>query len=93
MDERIEAFLRDVQELEGIETIRIRDGVRSYLAVYENLVRDTETDHHKREEALRAWRTLCRKRIAEEVAKHAGTPVAEHWTLVLSVIDRAALSH
>ncbi len=93
MDERIEAFLRDMQELESVDAITIRDGVRSYLAVYENLVRDTETDHHKREEALRAWRTLCRKRVAEKMAKHAGTSVAEHWALVLSVIDSAALSH
>jgi hypothetical protein len=42
MDERIDAFLKDVQELEGVSLTAIRDGVRSYLAVYENLVRDTE---------------------------------------------------
>jgi hypothetical protein len=93
MNERIEAFLRDVQELEGVDAASIRDGVRSYLAVYENLVRDTETEQNKRDKALRAWHVLCRKRIADEVAKHAGTPVAEHWKLVLSVIDSAALSH
>ena len=41
MDERIDAFLKDVHELEGVSLTAIRDGVRSYLAVYENLVRDT----------------------------------------------------
>ena len=44
MDERIDAFLKDVQELAGISLTAIRDGVRSYLTVYENLVRDTEPD-------------------------------------------------
>ena len=32
MDERIDAFLKDVQELEGVPATAIRDGVRSYLA-------------------------------------------------------------
>ena len=51
----------------------IRDGVRSYMAVYKNLVRDTEPDPKNREEAARDWRKLCRRRVAEEVAKNAGT--------------------
>jgi hypothetical protein len=54
MDERIDAFLKDVQELEGVPLTTIRDGVRSYLAVYENLVRDTEPDPNNREAAARA---------------------------------------
>jgi hypothetical protein len=87
MDERIDAFLRDMQELEGVDAMSIRDGVHSYLAVYEKLVCDTETDLHKREEALRAWRALYRDRIEEELLKHAGGPIREHWRLVLSVID------
>ena len=53
MDERIDAFLKDVQELEGVPASAIRDGVRSYLAIYENLVRDTEPDPKSREEAAR----------------------------------------
>jgi hypothetical protein len=55
MDERIDAFLKDVHELEGVSLTAIRDGVRSYLAVYENLVRDTEPDPNNREAAARAW--------------------------------------
>jgi phosphoenolpyruvate synthase/pyruvate phosphate dikinase len=92
MDERIDAFLKDMQELEGVDANTIRDGVRSYLAVYENLVRDTETELHKRDEAAQAWHKLCRERVAEEVAQRAGTPAGEHWKLVLSVIDSAARS-
>jgi hypothetical protein len=56
MDERIQAFLKDVLEPEGVDASAIRDGIRSYLAVYENLVRYTETELHKREEAAEAWR-------------------------------------
>ena len=89
MDERIDAFLKDVHELEGVSLTAIRDGVRSYLAVYENLVRDTEPDPNNREAAARAWDRLCREQVAEEVAKHAGTRAGEHWKLVLSVIDSA----
>ena len=89
MDERIDAFLKDVQELEGVPASAIRDGVRSYMAVYENLVRDTEPDPKNREEAAGDWRNLCRRRVAEEVAKNAGTPVGEHWRIVLSIIDSA----
>jgi hypothetical protein len=89
MDERIDAFLKDVLELQGVPLTAIRDGVRSYLAVYENLVRDTEPDPNNREAAARAWGKLCREQVAEEVAKHAGTPAGEHWKLVLSVIDSA----
>ena len=54
MDERIDAFLKDVHELEGVSLTAIRDGVRSYLSVYENLVRDTEPDPNNREAAARA---------------------------------------
>jgi hypothetical protein len=44
MDERIESFLKDVLELKGVPPTAIRDGIHSYLAIYENLVRDTEPD-------------------------------------------------
>jgi hypothetical protein len=89
MDERIEAFIKDVLELEGVPAIAILDGVRSLLRVYENLVRDTEPDVSNREAAAREWLRRCRERVAEEVAKHAGTPAGEHWKVVLSVIASA----
>ena len=89
MDERIDAFLEDVQELEGVSLTMIRDGIRSCLAVYDNLARDTEPDPNNRERAARAWGKLCRQQVAEQVAKHAGTPAGEHWKLVLRVVDSA----
>ena len=79
MDERIDAFLKDVQELEGVPASAIRDGVRSYLAIYENLVRDTEPDPKSREEAARDWRKLCRRRAREQATTTttaAGEPLA-----------------
>lgn len=89
IDERIDAFLKDMRELEGVSLTAIRDGVRSYLTVYENLVRDTEANPNNREAAARAWGKLCREQVAEEVAKHAGTAAGEHWKLVLNVMDSA----
>jgi hypothetical protein len=41
----------------------------------------------------RDWRKLCRQRVAEEVAKLAGTPAGEHWKAVLSVTDSVAGAH
>jgi hypothetical protein len=90
MDERIDAFLKDVQELEGVPASAIRDGVRSYLAVYENLVCDTEPDPKNRGEAARDWRKVCPRRVAEEIVKNAGMPAGEHWKVVLNVIDSAS---
>jgi hypothetical protein len=90
MDERIEAFLNDVVDLEGVDANTVHDGVRAYLAVYEDMVRDGEPERHKRDEAAKSWRKLCRERVAKEVTNHKGTPMAEHWKLVLSVIDDPA---
>jgi hypothetical protein len=89
MDERIESFLKDMLELQDVPPTAIRDGVRSYLAIYENLIRDTEPDVGRREAVAREWRKRCRERVANELAKLAGTPAAEHWKLVLRVIDTA----
>ena len=44
MNERIDAFLKDVLETRRRVVNAIRDGIRSYVAVYENLVRDPEQD-------------------------------------------------
>ena len=92
MDERIEAFLKDVVDLEGVDANTVHEGVRAYLAVYEDMVRDGEPERDKRDEAARSWRKLCRERVAKEVMNHKGTPMAEHWKLVLSVIDSPAVS-
>ena len=74
-------------ELKGVPPTAIRDGIHSYLAIYENLVRDTEPDVRKREAAAREWRSRCRERVAEEMAKAAGSLEAEHWKTVLSILD------
>jgi hypothetical protein len=90
MDERIEAFLNDVLRLEGADANTVREGVRAFLAVYEDMVRDGEPERHKRDEAAKSWRKLCRERMAKEVMNRKSTPMAEHWKLVLSVIDSPA---
>ena len=52
MDERIEAFLKDVVDLEGVDANEVREGVRAYLAVYEDMVRDEESERYKGTERL-----------------------------------------
>ena len=63
MDERIEAFLKDVVDLEGVDANTVHEGVRAYLAVYEDMVRDGEPERDKRDEAAKSWRKLCRERV------------------------------
>ena len=44
MNERIDVFLKDMLEIRRRLIDAICDGIRSYVAVYENLVRDPEQD-------------------------------------------------
>ena len=90
MDERIEAFLKDVLALEGEDPSVIREGVRAHLVAYEKLFRDAETKRRMKDQAAHAGHMLCRARVVEEIPRHKGTSTAEHLKLVLSVIDAAA---
>ena len=91
MDERIEAFLKDVLALEGEISNLLREGVRRYLAICEKQFRDAETNKRMKDRAAQACRTLCRARVADEIRRRKGTSTAEHLKIVLSIIDSAAL--
>jgi hypothetical protein len=56
------------------------------------MVRDGEPERDKRDRAAKSWRKLCREQVAKEVMNHEGTPMAEHWKLVLNVIDSPSVS-
>jgi hypothetical protein len=90
MDERIEAFLRDVLSLEGENSNVVREGVRRHLAEYEKQFRNAETDERMKDRAVEACQTLCRSRLLEEIPRHKGTPTADHLKLVLSVVEGPA---
>ena len=64
MDERIEAFLRAVVDLEGNFQAEVREGVRICLADYERKFPDIP-------------RVSYRERVVEEIARQKGTPT-EH---------------
>ena len=88
MDQRIEAFLADVLALAGEEPDAVRDEVRVALADYEAIFRAQEPNKRMKDKAARVCRALCRARVAEELQRRRGTPIAEHLKLVLSIIDR-----
>jgi hypothetical protein len=90
MDERIQAFLKDVLALEGDDPSVIREGVRAYLAAYEKLFRDAETKRRMKDQAAHAAHVLCRARVVEEKQRRKGTSTTEHLKLVLIVIDGSA---
>jgi hypothetical protein len=88
MDQRIESFLADVLALAGEEPDVVRDEVRVALGDYEAIFRAQETNKRMRDNAALVCRALCRARVAEELLRRRGTRIAEHLTLVLSIIDR-----
>ncbi len=88
MDQRIESFLTDVLALAGEEPDAVREGARVALADCEALFRVREPNKRMSDKAALACRALCRARIAEELLRRRGTPIAEHLTVVLNVIDR-----
>jgi hypothetical protein len=83
MDDRVEAFLRDVLALEGENSI----DVRHRLAGCEKLFRDAEPDEQMKEKAAHSCRALCRARLLEEIPRHKRTETAEHLKLVLDIVD------
>jgi ethanolamine utilization microcompartment shell protein EutL len=91
MDQRIESFLADVLALAGEDPDAIREGVRVALADCEAIFRAQETNKRMRDKAAHACRALCRARVAEELQRRRGTPIAEHLKLILSVIDPRGL--
>jgi hypothetical protein len=78
MDDRVEAFLRDVLALEGENSIDVRRGVRHRLAGCEKQMK---------EKAAHSCRALCRARVLEEIPRHKRTETAEHLKLVLDIVD------
>jgi hypothetical protein len=91
MDERIEAFLRDVLHLEGETQAQVREGVRILIADCEAMFRAFEMDQHSKDVAARDCRALCRARVNMEKGRCKGKPTEAHLQLVLEVID--GLSH
>ena len=93
MDDRIEAFLKDVLALEGENLNTIREGVRVRLAFYERQFRNSETDKRMKDKATHAGHMLCRMRVVEEIWRRRGTSTAEHLKMAVGVIDEGSTSH
>jgi hypothetical protein len=88
MDERIEAFMKDVLGLEGENSNEVREGVRRYMAAYEKHVRNAETDAHRKVPAAERFRKLCRDRVLKEIQRRTAPSTVEHLQTVLGVINQ-----
>ena len=88
MDERIEAFMKDVLRLEGKNSNEVREGVRRYMAEYEKQVRNAETDARKKVPAAERFRKLCRDRVLKEIQRHTAPSTVEHLQIVVGVINQ-----
>jgi hypothetical protein len=87
MEERIATFLKDALALKGEDLNVIRDGARRRLTLDEKQLREHETDKRMEDMAVHAFHSLCRARVAEEIKRGKGTSTAEHFKIVLGVID------
>jgi hypothetical protein len=81
MDDRVEAFLREVLAPEGKYSIDVRRGVLHHLAECEKLFQDTEADQQMKDKAAHSCRgSLPRSRTRRE-------RTAEHLELVLDIVN------
>jgi hypothetical protein len=87
MDERIEAFIKDVLGVEGHPNSEVREAVRIALADCAQSFRKLEIDNFWKNEAARQCRKLCRDRLVEEIKRRKGTSTAKHLKIVFSIID------
>jgi hypothetical protein len=72
MDERIEAFLKDVLRLQGENSSIVDEGVRRLLAKYESNFANAESDERMKEKAAEACKALCRSRVFQEIPSIRG---------------------
>src|SRR5215471_9181269 len=91
MDDRVEAFLRDVLALEGENSIDVRRGVRHRLAACEKLFRDAEPDEQMKEKAAHSCRALCRARVLEEIPRHKRTETAVQLVVRWEIAARSGV--
>ena len=63
--------------------------VRVALGDYAAIFWAQEPNKLMKDKAARGCRVLCRDRVAEELERRRGTPIAEHLKLVLTIIDPA----
>lgn len=87
MDGPIDTFLKDVLRLEGRPQSEVRDSVCSHIAKYEEMFRAAQLDQRSKDFAARGCRTLCRRRIRQEITQCRGTPTEAHLQTVLSALD------
>ena len=88
MDERIDAFMKDILSLEGENSNVVREGVRRHMAEYEKQVRNAETDVRKKVPAAQQFRKLCRDRVIEEIQRRTAISTIGHLQMVLRVIEQ-----
>jgi predicted phage tail protein len=88
MDDRIEAFMKDVLGLEGENSNVVREGVRRYMAEYEKQVRVAETEARTMVPAAQRFRKLCRERVIAEIQQRTAISTIGHFQTVLGVIEQ-----
>jgi hypothetical protein len=87
MDERVEAFIREILLLQGKGADVIVEEVRRQLAYYKKDFRDDEKNKRMKNKAVEVCRTLSRARVVEEMRRRKGTSAVDHLQMVLTVID------
>jgi len=86
-DARIDAFLRNVLRHEGAIPAVVRANTHHHLAAIERVFRDGEVIQHRKRDAAKRCRALCRARVVEELSQCKGTRTETHLKMVLGAFD------
>ncbi len=70
MDDRVEAFLKEVLALMGATPSRVSDRASFHAAQCEQMFRDAESDPAKKDAVAAHCRTLCIERVSQEINDH-----------------------
>ena len=89
-DARIDAFLRNILRDEGAIPDVVRENTRRHLAAVEQVFRDEEVIRHRKSDAAKRCRALCRARVVEELSRCKETRTQAHLRIVLGVLDGPA---
>ena len=89
MDDRVEAFLKDVLALMGASPSRVSERVSFHAAQCEQMLRDGEPDPAKKDAVAAHSRTLCIERVSHEIERSQSHDRRDHLQLVLAVLEGA----
>ncbi len=87
MDDRVEAFLKEVLALMGATPSRVSDRVSFHAAQCEQMFRDAEEDADNKNAVAAHCRMICIERVREEMERSKSDDRRGYLQLVLALLE------